>query len=70
MLLSSDKKAKELKLKKKSVLALFKNQEAALKSFVKDNGLKLNKEKELVQFLSYYEQLTHPKSTVVVRDNE
>lgn len=65
-----NKKAKAIKLKKKAVLGLFKDQEAALKSFVKDNGLKLNKEAELVQFLSYYEQLTHPKSTVAATDNE
>lgn len=64
-----NKKAKELKLKKKAILALFKDQEAALKDYVKDNGLKLNNEVELVQFLSYYEQLTHPKSTVAARDN-
>lgn len=65
-----NKKAKEIKLKKKSILGLFKDQEAALKKFVKDNGLKLSKEKELVQFLSYYEQLTHPKSMVAARDKE
>ena len=43
-------------------------QEAAMKKFVKDNDLKLNKETELVQFLSYYEQLTHPSSTVAVNE--
>ena len=63
------KKAKAVKLKKKTVLGLFKDQEAALKSFVKDNGLKLNNETELVQFLSYYEQLAHPGSTVAVHEN-
>lgn len=62
------KKAKSIKLKKKTIAGLFKDQEAAMKKFVKDNGLKLNKETELVQFLSYYEQLTHPSSTVAVNE--
>jgi len=66
--LVQNKKAKAIKLKKKSVLSLFKDQKAALESFVKDNGLKLNKEKELVQFFSYYEQLTQPSSTVAVHE--
>ena len=67
--LIKNKQAKAIKLKKKTILGLFKDQEAALKSFVKSNGLKLNHEAELVQFLSYYEQLAHPSSTVAVRDN-
>jgi len=63
------KKAKEIKLKKKTIVGLFKDQEAALKSFVKDSGLKLNNETELVQFLIYYEHLVHPGSTVAVNEN-
>ena len=37
-------------------------------ALLKENDLKLNNETELVQFLSYYEQLTHPSSTVAANE--
>lgn len=63
------KKAKPFKLKKKAILGLLKSQGGALKDYVKNNKLKLNKESELVQILSYFEQLNHPNSTVASNNN-
>ena len=62
--LVKNKKAKPIKLKKKHLLSLFKEEAAALKSFVKSNRLKMNNEEDLVLFLGYYEQLSNPKSTI------
>jgi len=67
--LVKDKKAKAFKLKKKAILGLLKGQGGTLKDYVKNNKLKLNKESELIQVLSYYEELNHPKSTVASNDN-
>jgi len=67
--LVKSKKAKAFKLKKKMILGLLKSQSGALKDYVKQNKLKLNTESELVQILSYYEQLNHPNSTVASNDN-
>ncbi len=67
--LVQNKKAKAFKLKKKAVLGVLKSQSGALKDYVKNNKLKLNKEIELVQILGYYEQLNHPNSTVASNDN-
>ena len=67
--LVKNKKAKAFKLKKKAIISLLKGQEGAMKSYVKNNKLKLNKESELVQIMSYYEQLNHPNSTVASNEN-
>ncbi len=63
------KKAKAFKLKKKAILGVLKSQGTALKDYVKKHKLKLNKESELVQIMSYFEQLNHPNSTVASNDN-
>ena len=62
-------KAKELRMKKKSFLKEFKDQQPALETFMKKNKLKLNQEKDLVQVLAYYEQLNHPKNPVAANKN-
>lgn len=67
--LVKDKKAAAFKLKKKAILGVLKGQASAMKSYVKNNKLKLNKESELVQIMSYFEQLNHPNSTVASNDN-
>jgi len=59
------KKANAFKLRKKAVMGLFKSHNGAMKSYVKAHKLKLSKESELVQIMSYFEQLNHPKSTLV-----
>lgn len=56
--------AQTVKLKKKHLLSLFKNQESAIKKFAKKNGMKLNSEKDLIALLGYYESLTQAKSTL------
>jgi len=67
--LVKNKKAKSFKLKKKAILPLLKSQDGAMKSYVKNNKLKLNNESELIQIMSYYEQLSYPNSTVASNDN-
>lgn len=67
--LVKDKKAKAFKLKKKAILSLLKSQGTALKDYVKEHKLKLNNESELVQIMSFFEQLNHPNSTVASNDN-
>ena len=62
--LVKNNKAQSIKLKKKQLLGLFKDQEAAIKKFAKKNRLKLNSEKDLIAILGYYESLTQAKSTL------
>ncbi len=62
--LIQNNKAQTIKLKKKSLLSLFKDQESAIKKFAKKNGMKLNSEKDLIDLLGYYESLTQPKSSL------
>ena len=62
-------KAKSIKLKKKAVLSLLKDQQKALENFVKAHKLKVNKETDLVQLFAYYEQLNHPKNTVAANED-
>ena len=62
--LIENNKAQTIKLKKKHLLGLFKDQESAIKKFAKKNGMKLNSENDLMELLSYYENLVHPKSTL------
>ncbi len=56
-----DKKANAFKLKKKTIMGLFKSHNGAMKNYVKDNKLKLNNELELIQIMNHFEQLNHPK---------
>lgn len=62
--LVQNNKAQTIKLKKKHILSLFKDQEAAIKKFAKKNGMKLNSEKDLISVLGYYESLTQPTSSL------
>ncbi len=62
--LVKNNKAQSVRLKKKHLLGLFKDQESAIKKFAKKNGMKLNSEKDLISLLNYYENLVYPKSTL------
>ena len=62
--LVENNKMQTIKLKKKHILSLFKDQEVAIKKFAKKKGMKLNSEKDLVAVLGYYESLTQPKSSL------
>jgi len=63
------KKAKAFKTKKKSLLAAFKDQEGALKNYLKKNKLKIDTEAQLIAFLRYYEGLNHPESPLALQEN-
>ncbi|MEM1120747.1 MAG: hypothetical protein AAGJ18_09880 [Bacteroidota bacterium] len=63
-----DNKAKAFKTKKKSLLGAFKDQEGALKNYIKKNKLKIDDEKELIAFLRFYEGLNHPESPLALQE--
>ncbi len=45
--------------KKKEVIAVMNDQEAQLKTYIKQEKLKLKKDEDLVQLVQYYDTLTH-----------
>ncbi len=62
-------KAKAFKTKKKSLLSAFKDQEAALKNYIKKNKLKIETDAQLIALLRYYEGLNHPDSPMALNGN-
>lgn len=64
-----DQKAKGFKTKKKSLLSAFKDQESALKSYIKKNKLKIDTDDQLIAFLRYYEGLNHPESPLALNEH-
>ena len=57
-----DGKSKPLKLKKKSILSFFPTHKKGLESYAKKHRLQWNKERDLVDLFTYYEELVNTVS--------
>ncbi len=57
LFLELDGKIKELRLKKNSILTMFKNKEKEIKSYVKENKLSYKAEEDVKKIIDYYNSL-------------